>query len=64
MTRFASDRKVTYELLRDPGEHLGRALEIAVYPVTLFVAADGRILDETGPISADELRSRIRELFQ
>jgi cytochrome oxidase Cu insertion factor (SCO1/SenC/PrrC family) len=63
MTRFAADRHVAYELLRDPGEHLGQALDVAVYPVTLFVAADGTILDESGPITADTLRSRIRELF-
>jgi thiol-disulfide isomerase/thioredoxin len=63
MTRFAGDRHVTYQLLRDQGEHLGQALAVAVYPVTLFVAADGRILDETGPLTADALRSRIRELF-
>ncbi len=63
MTRFAGDRHVTYELLRDPGEHLGQALDIVVYPVTLFVAADGTILDESGPITAQILRSRIRDLF-
>jgi thiol-disulfide isomerase/thioredoxin len=63
MTRFAADRQVGYELLRDPGEHLGQALDIAVYPVTLFVGADGTILDETGPITADVLRTRITELF-
>jgi thiol-disulfide isomerase/thioredoxin len=63
MTRFAGARKVSYQLLRDPREQLGQALGIAVYPVTLFVAADGRILDETGPITAAALRSRVRELF-
>ena len=62
MTRFAAHRHVAYEL-RDPGEHLGQALDVAVYPVTLFVAADGTILDETGPITADGLRARVRELF-
>jgi thiol-disulfide isomerase/thioredoxin len=63
MTRFAAERGVGYQLLRDPGEHLGQALDVAVYPVTLFVAADGTILDETGPMTADALRARIRELF-
>jgi thiol-disulfide isomerase/thioredoxin len=63
MTRFASARNVAYELLRDPAEHLGQALDVAVYPVTLFVAADGRILDETGPITASELRTRVQELM-
>jgi thiol-disulfide isomerase/thioredoxin len=63
MTRFAADRDVTYELLRDPTESLGRALAVAAYPVTLFVAADGTILDSTGPIDAARLRARIEELW-
>jgi thiol-disulfide isomerase/thioredoxin len=63
MTRFAADRGVSYELLRDPGEQLGQRLDVAAYPVTLFVAADGRILDSTGPIDGDALRARIRKLW-
>ncbi len=63
MTRFAADRGVTYQLLRDPGEHLGRQLAVVAYPVTLLVAADGTILDETGPMDGDTLRARIKALF-
>jgi thiol-disulfide isomerase/thioredoxin len=63
MTRFAADRGVTYELLRDPSESLGQALDVAAYPVTLFVAADGTILAETGAMSGDTLRQRIEVLF-
>jgi thiol-disulfide isomerase/thioredoxin len=63
MTRFAGERGVSYELLRDPGERLGQALDIAAYPVTLFVAADGTILDETGAMDGDTLRDRIGVLF-
>jgi peroxiredoxin len=63
MTRFAEDRGVTYELLRDPGEHLGRQLDVVAYPVTLLVAADGTILDETGPMDAATLSSRLAALF-
>jgi thiol-disulfide isomerase/thioredoxin len=63
MTRFAAERGVTYELLRDPTESLGRDLAVAAYPVTLFVAPDGRILDSTGPIDAALLRARIEELW-
>jgi thiol-disulfide isomerase/thioredoxin len=62
MTRFAGDRDVTYQLLRDPGEHFGRALGVSVYPVTLFVAGDGTIVDETGPIDATALRARVEAL--
>jgi thiol-disulfide isomerase/thioredoxin len=63
MTRFAAERDVGYALLRDPGERLGQQLAVTAYPVTLFVAADGRILDSTGPIDGDALRARIRELW-
>ena len=63
MTRFAADRDVDYELLRDPGFELADELEIVAYPVTLFVAADGSIVDRTGPIDSAELRERIAEHF-
>jgi thiol-disulfide isomerase/thioredoxin len=63
MTTFATDRGVTYELLRDPGESLGQALDVVAYPVTLFVAADGTILAETGTMSGETLRNRIEVLF-
>jgi len=63
MTKFAAERGVTYELLRDPDESLGQALGVVAYPVTLLVAADGTILDATGPMSGDVLRARIGVLF-
>jgi peroxiredoxin len=63
MTRFAADRDVDYELLRDPGFELADELEIVAFPVTLFVAADGSIVDRTGPIDSAELRERIAEHF-
>ncbi|MET0324131.1 MAG: TlpA disulfide reductase family protein [Ilumatobacteraceae bacterium] len=61
MTRFAADRGVDYELLRDPGFELADDLAIVAYPVTLFVGADGRIVERTGPIDSPELRARIAE---
>lgn len=68
MIEFADERGVTYDLLRDTGEHSGDRLltdELGIvgYPVTLFVDADGRILRQTGEIDADELRRAIEELF-
>jgi peroxiredoxin len=63
MTKFAAARGVTYELLRDPDESLGQALDVVAYPVTLLVAADGTILDATGAMSGDVLRQRIEVLF-
>lgn len=68
MVAFAAERGVTYDLLRDTGEHsddrlLTDELEIVAYPVTLFVDAEGRILRQTGEIDATELRAAIEELF-
>lgn len=67
MVAFAEERGVTYDLLRDVGEHDDRLLtdelRIVAYPVTMFVDADGRILRQTGEIDADELRAAIEELF-
>ena len=39
------------------------ALGVVNFPVTLFVAADGEILAQTGEIDGAELRARIEELF-
>ena len=61
MTRFAADRDVTYELLRDPGFTLADELGVVAYPVTVFVDGDGTIVERTGPIDDDELRARIAE---
>jgi thiol-disulfide isomerase/thioredoxin len=61
MTRFAADRGVSYELLRDPAFRLADELAVVAYPVTLFVDPDGRILERTGPLDGAELRARIAE---
>ena len=68
MTSFAEERGVSYDLLRDTGEHsddrlLTDELGLVGYPVTLFVDADGRILRQTGEIDAAELRAAVAELF-
>jgi peroxiredoxin len=63
MERFASDRGVGYELLRDETSAFVNALGVVNFPVTLFVDADGVIVAQTGEIDGDELRARIGELF-
>jgi peroxiredoxin len=63
MKRFAGDRGVRYELLRDPEFAFTDGLGIVAYPVTLFVDADGRIIDQTGPIDDDELRDKLAGLW-
>lgn len=59
MVRFASDRDVTYELLRDPDFDFTDALGVVGFPVTVFVAEDGRIVAQHGPIDERELRAEI-----
>lgn len=63
MERFADERGVTYDLLRDTERTFSNEIGIVAYPVTLFVDAEGTILRQTGEIDADELRAAIRELF-
>jgi len=63
MQRFASDRGVAYELLRDPERAFTNEIGVVAFPVTLFVDEGGRILRQTGEIDADELRTSIDELF-
>jgi peroxiredoxin len=63
MERFAGDRGVGYDLLRDQEAAFVDAVGVVNFPVTLFVDADGSIVAHTGEIDGDELRARIEELF-
>lgn len=63
MQRFAADRDVTYELLRDPRGALADEVGVVAYPVTLFVGRDGYLLERTGPLDADALRRRIADYW-
>jgi peroxiredoxin len=62
MERFADERGVEYDLLRDDGT-MSNELGIVGYPVTLFVDADGRILRQVGEIDEETLRTLIEALF-
>jgi peroxiredoxin len=63
MERFASDRGVGYELLRDESGEFVDALGVVSFPVTLIVDTDGVVLAQTGELSGEELRARLTELF-
>jgi peroxiredoxin len=63
MASFADERGVTYELLRDPSSELVDALGITNFPATVFVAADGSIVLETGVLTAAELRAHVEHVF-
>ncbi|MEO1056227.1 MAG: TlpA disulfide reductase family protein [Actinomycetota bacterium] len=62
MERFAGERGVTYEQLRDPFAELTDAIGAVAFPITLFVTSDGTIIEQTGVLDADQLRERVDEL--
>ena len=63
MTSFAGERGVRYELLSDRSSALVDALGVTAFPATVFVAADGTILLQTGVLTADELRAHVAHVF-
>lgn len=60
---FARERGVQYELLRDVDGAFTDAVGIATQPVTLFVAADGTIVRQTGVLDEATLRQYVDELL-
>ena len=61
---FASDVGVEYELVRDPNGRFVTANGIATFPTTLFVRADGTIVEQVaGEISVDDLTRALSELM-
>lgn len=62
--QFARERGVQYELLRDEADRYGSTIGIATAPFTLFVAADGTIMRQTGVLDEDELRAIVEELLE
>ena len=56
MLAFAAARGVDYPLLLDSDGKLITGAEVASFPTTLFVSADGRIVHQTSAIEADDLR--------
>lgn len=59
--RLAEETGVTYPLVVDPDASYFRALDGRGMPTTLLVDAEGRVVSRTvGPLTADQLRERIR----
>jgi peroxiredoxin len=63
MNKFANERGVQYELLRDNLSELADGIGAVAMPVTLFVTSDGTIVQQTGRIDADQLRADIDQLM-
>lgn len=60
---FARSRGVGYELLRDVDGAFVDAVGIALQPVTLFVDADGVIVEQTGVLDRASLTERVEALL-
>lgn len=58
---FARDFGVAYELLYDGDGAFISAAGISAFPVTLFVAADGTVLEQSGALDATRLTAIIEE---
>jgi peroxiredoxin len=63
MTRFAAERGVSYELLRDDDGAFIDGVGLSSFPRTYFVNTTGTIVGEVGEVNADDLRQMIEELF-
>jgi peroxiredoxin len=63
MERFAGERGVEYDLFRDEFAELADAIGATAMPITLFVTSDGTIVEQTGPLDADELRAKVADLL-
>jgi peroxiredoxin len=57
---FARDKGVQYELLYDSKGELSSSVGIAAWPQTLFIDAQGVIVEQTGVLTEDKLESLIR----
>ena len=63
MERFAGERGVEYDLFRDEFAELADAIGATAMPVTLFVTSNGTIVEQTGALDADELRTKVADLI-
>ena len=58
---FARARGVTYELLYDTNGEFITAAGVAAFPVTLFVTADGTVVEQTGVLDEARLSQLIED---
>lgn len=60
---FARDRGIDYELLYDATGSFITEASIVAFPVTLFIDADGTVLEQTGLLDAERLGTLIEEVL-
>jgi thiol-disulfide isomerase/thioredoxin len=61
--QFAKDRGVDYDLFYDGDGRFATAAGLSTQPVTLFVAANGTIITQTGQIDLATIRSSVQALL-
>lgn len=61
--QFARGRGVQYELLYDADGAFVDAMEVAAFPVTLFIDAAGTVVEQTGKLDRAALEVRVQELL-
>ncbi|WP_051062910.1 TlpA family protein disulfide reductase [Ilumatobacter nonamiensis] len=64
MERFAGERGVEYDLMRDEWVELQTGLGVAAFPYTVFVTSEGEIVGQTGVLDADGLRTEVDALLE
>ena len=64
MERFASERGVEYDLMRDEWAELQTELRVTAFPYTVFVTSEGEIVGQTGVLDADGLRDQVDALLE
>jgi thiol-disulfide isomerase/thioredoxin len=61
---FAKNIGVTYDILFDPDDTFAPAMNIAIFPTTVLVGADGRVVTtHAGAMTAAELTALIQQAF-
>ena len=60
---FARDKGVQYELFYDSNGELAAAVGVAAWPQTLFIDADGTIVEQTGVLDSDRLEDLITDML-
>jgi thiol-disulfide isomerase/thioredoxin len=63
MERFAGERGVQYELLRDQYAEFTNGIGVVAFPLTIFVTSSGVIVEQTGVLDADALREKVANLI-
>lgn len=59
--QFARDLGIEYELFYDANGEFITSAGVAAFPVTLFVAADGTVVEQTGALDEQRLSSLIED---